>query len=274
MSLFRPRLIAVDMDGTILNDASEISVRTKNAIRSAISSGIAVSVATGRMYPSALPVIREIGIRSPSVFYNGALVRDPVSGDTICERGLGKELTAEILSFFREQGWYLQIYSDDRLYVTDSSDPRSKFYENISKIAPVSLGEKFWNLDVDSTKLLGISLDEGDFRRMAEMTESRFGSRIYTATSWGAFVEIAHPEVNKANGMAVVAEKLGVRREDVLAIGDAGNDREMLKWAGHGVAMGNAPDRVKEVADEIAPDNENDGAAVVIERYLPGGDLI
>jgi Cof subfamily protein (haloacid dehalogenase superfamily) len=268
MNLFKPKLIALDMDGTILNDSSELTPRTKNVIRSAISSGIAVVIATGRMYPSALPLIKEVGISFPCVFYNGAIVRDPMSGEILLERGLGKDLTAEIVSYYRDQGWYIQIYNNDKVYVVDSNDPRTKFYENISKIPPVSLGEKLWDLDVDSTKLLGITLDEGTFPLMAEKTKSRFGSRVYTAVSWGAFVEIAHPEVNKANGLALVAEKLGIDRKDVLAIGDAGNDKEMITWAGYGVAMGNASDQLKAVADEVALDNENDGAARIIERFL------
>ena len=247
------------MDGTILNSSSELSARTKKALRSAISCGVPVVVATGRMYPSALPVIKEIGINSPCIFYNGAVVREPVSGEILLEKGLGKELTAEVVSFYRKEGWYIQIYSDDRLYVKDRNDPRSRFYETISKILPVSLGEDFWDFKADSTKLLGIALDESNFALMA---------RVYTATSWGAFVEITHPDVNKAKGLAIVAEKLGVDPKDVLAIGDGVNDTEMIRWAGQGVAMGNAPDQVKAAADETAPDNDSDGAAIIIERYL------
>ncbi len=104
---------------------------------------------------------------------------------------------------------------------------------------------------------------------MAEKTKAFFKGRVYTATSWGAFVvEITHPDVNKAKGLAIVAEKLGVDPKDVLAIGDGVNDTEMIRWAGQGVAMGNAPDQVKAAADETAPDNDSDGAAIIIERYL------
>ena len=167
MSIFCPKLIAVDMDGTILNSSSDLSIRTSDALRSAISCGVPVVVATGRMYPSALTVIKDIGITVPCIFYNGAIVRDPVSEETLLEKGLGKALTAEVVSFYRKEGWYIQIYSEDRLYVKDSSDPRSMFYETISKIPPVSLGEAFWDFKVDSTKLLGIALDQRNFALMA-----------------------------------------------------------------------------------------------------------
>ena len=102
MSKSRPRLIAVDIDGTILNSSSELSARTRNALRSAISSGMIVVAATGRMYPSALPVIREIGIKHPSIFYNGAVVRDPLSGKTLLEKEAGSDCRNPI--FYRQQG--------------------------------------------------------------------------------------------------------------------------------------------------------------------------
>jgi hypothetical protein len=79
---------------------------------------------------------------------------------------------------------------------------------------------------------------------------------------------MTHPEVNKAKGLALVAEKLGIDRRDVLAIGDGSNDREMIEWAGYGVAMGNSPADVKAAADEITSDNDSDGAAAIVERYL------
>ena len=146
MSKSRPRLIAVDIDGTILNSSSELSARTRNALRSAISSGMIVVAATGRMYPSALPVIREIGIKHPSIFYNGAVVRDPLSGKTLLEKGVGRDLTAEILSFYRQQGWYIQIYSDDRLYVTDSGDPRADSTKTYRKYRPYRSAKSFGTL--------------------------------------------------------------------------------------------------------------------------------
>ena len=264
----RPKLIALDMDGTLLNSKSEMTPRTKSVLQRAIKSGIKVMIATGRMYPSALPFIREIGTDFPCVFYNGAVVRRPNSGEKLYELGIGKELTAEVMNFYKERGWYLQIYHEDNLYVLDGEDTRAKFYEKISGIHPVSLGENFWNMSVDSTKLLGISGKNEDFENMANETKERFSSRLYTAASWGAFIEMVHPNVNKAKGIEIAAKSAGIARDDIMAIGDAANDKEMIEWAGVGVAMGNAAEELKTFADEVTGTNDEDGAAALVERYL------
>ncbi len=268
MRNFRPKLIALDLDGTILNSESRLTERTKSALQRAMGQGLHVLIATGRMYSSALAVIREIGTSSPCVFYNGAVIIDPVTDEVFYEKGLGRDLTAEVVDFYRRQGWYIQIYSDDMLYVLDNEDPRCKFYESIAKIDAVPLGEGFWNFRVNAIKLLGIAHEEEIFKKMLGDTKNHFGKRLYTTTSWGSFVEMVHPDVNKALGLEMAAKRLGITRKEILAIGDASNDKEMISWAGLGVAMGNAPDEVKAEADEIAPDNDHDGAAVTVERFL------
>lgn len=265
---FVPKLIAIDIDGTMLNSENKLTSRTKDTIRKAVKQNINIVVATGRMYTSALPLIKETGIRLPSVFFNGALIRNPKTHETLHERGLGKELTTEILNFYRSNNWYIQTYFDDKLFVVDNNDSRCKYYENIAKISAVSLGDDFWNFHVDSSKLLGIEHNTICFQNILNKTRKAFGNRIYSAPSKRAFIEIAHPDVSKANALALVARHLGICREEVLAIGDSYNDIEMLAWAGHGVAMDNADNSVKAVADEIAADNNQDGAAQIIERYL------
>ena len=264
----KPKLIALDLDGTLIDSRGSVSLRTKTALQKAMAEGIKVIIATGRMYPSALPIIKEIGIKNPCVFYNGAVVRNPLDNEIIYERGLGEDLTAEVLAFYHSMGWYIQVYSDDRLYVQDSGDPKAKFYENIAKIEALPLGERFWQYRTDATKLLGISQDKETFFEMARRTKEHFAERLYCATSWGAFVEMVHPQVNKARGLEIAARHAGAKQCDVLAIGDSANDKEMLEWAGWGVAMGNASYEVQTAADEIAPTNDEEGVAFIVERYL------
>ncbi|MEG1799311.1 MAG: Cof-type HAD-IIB family hydrolase [Synergistaceae bacterium] len=265
---YRPKLIALDMDGTLLNSKSKLTPRTKDVLQRAVRSGIKIMIATGRMYPSALPIIREIGTEFPCVFYNGAVVRRPASGEKLYELGIGKELTSEVMDFYIERNWYIQVYHEDNLYVVDENDPRAKFYESISGISPIALGNDFRNFRTDSTKLLGIAGQGEDFAGMAQATKERFADRLYTATSWGAFVEMVNPSVNKAKGIEIAAGSEGISKEDVMAVGDAANDKEMVEWAGVGVAMGNATDALKTSADEIAGTNDEDGVAALVERYL------
>lgn len=265
---FKPKLIAVDMDGTILNEEGNLTPRTEAALKRAAASGITVVSATGRMYPSARPILRQIGVTTPCIFFNGAQIRNPATDETVYERTLGIALTAELLSFYRENNWYIQIYHDDKLFVADDSDERCKYYEKTSRIKAVPLGKSFWDYGVASIKMLGIAFESDVYRAMVEKTADRFGNRLYTATSWGSFIEMVHPQVNKARALASVAKSLGVGQRDVMAFGDGENDVEMLAWAGVGVAMGNASERVRGRADVIAPDNDSDGVAVIIEKLL------
>ena len=140
----RPKLVALDMDGTLLNKSGVLTERTKAAVRAAREQGIYVTVATGRMYPSALPIILELGIDAPCVFYNGAVIKNPITHEVLYEKPISEELTCEVLDFYREHGWYLQIYHEDKLIVEDSSDPRCKYYESIAKINAVALGDDFF----------------------------------------------------------------------------------------------------------------------------------
>ncbi|MDL2298459.1 Cof-type HAD-IIB family hydrolase [Synergistaceae bacterium OttesenSCG-928-D05] len=264
----KPKLIAVDMDGTLLNERSELTERTEKALHNAIADGIKVVVATGRMYPSALPFVKRLGTDAPCIFYNGAIVRNPVTKEIYYERGLGEETTADILSLYKDNNWYVQTYFDDKLYVVDDKDERCKYYESISRMKAVPLGEEFWRFGVDSTKMLGIAFDPEEYSAMTKATTDELSGRVYAATSWGSFIEMVHPDVNKAKALESVATMLGIAREDVMAFGDGSNDKEMLLWAGTGVAMGNACDKVLAVADIVAPSNDDDGIAVIVEELL------
>lgn len=270
---FNLKMIAFDIDGTILNDEGELTPRTIAALRRAMEAGVKLVCATGRMYPSALPILRRIGVTAPSVILNGAQIRNPVTHEVIYEHTLGRELTREMLSFYRANGWYIQLYHDDKLLVADDGDERCKYYENISRVKAVPLGGDFWDFDGASAKMLGISFDPDTFQIMFDKTNAAFSGRIYSAASQGRLIEFVHPEVNKARTLAMAAELSGVDRRDVLAFGDGDNDREMLAWAGIGAAMGNARDSVREQADIIVPDNNSDGVAAAIENFLDRGKL-
>lgn len=266
---FTPKAIAVDIDGTILNSRSEMTNSMRNTLRRATAQGIPVIICTGRMYLTSLPFINEIGTAAPGVFYNGGYVRDLTNGETIYKKGLGFELTREILDFYRSNKWYIQLYQDDKFYVVNASDLRCRYYVSIAKLEPEALGNDFWEFRADAAKLLGISSDKSTMRDMIAKTREHFGGRVYLAKSWGAFAEMVHPSVNKAHGLDMAVQHLGINREEVLAIGDGGNDIEMIRWAGMGVAMKNSADAVKEAADTVTPeDNDHDGAAWVIEQYL------
>lgn len=261
-----PKLIALDMDGTMLSGENLLTERTIKALRAAQDEGIRIMVATGRMYCAAMKHISRIGLNGLSVFYNGALIRNTATDETYYEQTVGRELTAEIMHRFHEENWYIQAYQDDKLLVVDSSDERCKYYERLCGVEAVSVGDALWTMDIDASKLLGICFDKPEYIRMCNTVNREFGKKVYYAPSWGSFIEMVHPAVNKAKSVERVSNYYGIPREEVMALGDGGNDVEMIRWAGIGVAMDNAKDRVKEAADIIAPPASEDGAAYIVEK--------
>lgn len=268
LDYFKPKLIVFDIDGTILNDRGELTPRTVTALRQAMASGVKVICATGRMYPSALPILQRIGVTDPSVILNGAQIRNPVTHEVLYELAVGTETTRNMLNFYHERDWYIQVYCDDKLLVVDNGDARCKFYEGISGVKAVPLGDDFWKFDRATTKLLGMSFDPDIFKTMFDETSGAFAGKIHSASSQAHFIEFVHPDVNKARSLELAAGMFGIERSDVLAFGDGDNDKEMLAWAGVGAAMGNANVGVKESADIIVPDNNSDGVAVTVEKFL------
>jgi len=260
------RLVAIDLDDTLLRDDLTIAPGAKEAIRKAQQKGVTVVLATGRMFPAALPFAQELGLTGPLITYNGALIRT-AAGETWWHRPVPRELALEILDFGAAAGWTVQCYCDDRLYVRQINDD-VKYYLEIARV-PVQecpdmralLSERL------STKLLSIGSPEEIVRR-AESLRQAFAGRLTITISKPRFVEMLAAGVSKAAALAEVARRLHVPREQVMAIGDSFNDLDMIQWAGVGVAMGNAPDAVKELADCVVGTNMEEGVAEAFERFV------
>ena len=265
----KPRLLAIDIDGTLLSSKGELTDRTIQALKNAKKAGIFCILATGRMSCSGLVFAKQLGFSAPCVFYNGAVIMNPKTQEIYFKQEIEASLVARVCDFFRENGWYLQKYVADRLCVVDASDERTQYYVSIAKVEPISMGERFWTEHKSSTKLLGCAkAGLEDFSEMLEKTQAKFGKELYVASSWKRFVELVNPGVNKAQAVAKVSEMLRLTRENVISFGDSTNDAEMLRWAGCGVAMGNASDTTKACADIVIDTNDNEGLAKYVEQLL------
>jgi len=266
--MIQPKLLAIDIDGTLLNSAGQLTERTETALKAALLQGIEIILATGRMCCSGLVYARRLGLTAPCVFYNGAIVINPVTEEVYFKQEIAEDFVTRVSDFFRENGWYLQKYIDDTLCVVDENDEHCHHYVSIAKVKPLSLGQKFWTMKTASTKLLGCSDDARDLPEMLAKTKEKFGMELYVASSWKRFVELMHPEVNKARSVERAAALLGITQAEVACFGDSSNDAEMLAWAGLGVAMGNASYTVKQAANAVAKSNDEDGLAQFLEQFL------
>lgn len=259
------KLIALDMDDTLLDSKLAVSPRASAAIRKAAEQGIKVTIATGRMYRSALPYAQQLGLDVPLITYNGGLIKSCFSGETLLHRPIDKDIAREVLSLCREQNLYIQTYVDDNLYVKEQNE-YSELYSRMSRVPAIAVGDSLYAGEGYSTKMLIMSSKEG-IREIYNSFKKIFGNKLSMAISKPTFMEITHPEVNKGKALAYLADKLMIKQDEVMAVGDSGNDVDMLKYAGWGVAMGNASAAIKAIARLETASNDADGVAEAIERY-------
>jgi Cof subfamily protein (haloacid dehalogenase superfamily) len=221
---------------------------------------------TGRMFRSVRPYALEAGLEDPVVCYQGAVVAEPASGRWLRHEPIPLELAREAIAAVQDEGFGLNCYVDDVLYVAEIT-PAARRYAGFQGLELHPVGDLLAWLDAPPTKLVVIG-DPEVLEGLKERMLARFAGRLYISKSLPYFLEFAAPDVTKAAGMAFVAEHLGFSRKDTVAFGDGENDIELVDWVGYGVAVANADDRVKEVADFVCPDVEEEGVAQVLEAYL------
>jgi Cof subfamily protein (haloacid dehalogenase superfamily) len=260
------KLVAVDMDDTLLDGTLQVSPRTCEAIGKAQEQGVVVTIATGRMFASAIPFAKKLNIQAPIITYNGGMVRYPISKEMVFHRTIEGDVANNIVALFHKQGWYLQSYMNDELYVAERCE-KAKLYERLSGIDAISLGADFYSMQHEPTKLLTIA-EPHEIQEIQRIINQEFAGQIFTATSKANYLELTHPTVDKGHALAKLAEKLMISREEVMAIGDSNNDYPMIEYAGFGVAMGNASDRVKGIAQAVTGHNDAHGVAEAIEKYV------
>ena len=221
---------------------------------------------TGRMFQSVRRYALEAGIEDPVVCYQGAVVAEPVSGRWLRHVPIPLELAREAIAAVNDEGFGLNCYVDDELYVAEIT-PEARRYADFQNLELHPVGDLLEWLDRRPTKLVVIG-DPDALDGLKQKVLERFAGRLYIAKSLPYFLEFAAPDVTKAVGLAFLAEQLGFTRERTVAFGDGENDIELVDWAGYGVAVENAHDRVKEVADFVCPSVDEEGVAQVLEAYL------
>lgn len=262
------RLVALDLDDTILRRDLTCSPRVKEAIQAVKEAGVLVTLATGRMFQSTLPYAQELGITLPLICYQGALVQDPVSKEVIFHRPVPLEMARQVIQRVRRWSLHINAYVDDELYVEKAS-PEAERYVQIARVPLHVVGDFLSFLTAPPTKLVIVS-EEATIDRAMQELRAVFGQSLYITKSLPMFCEIAHPGCNKGVALSMLASHLGVSREETIALGDGLNDLEMIQWAGLGIAMGNAPPEVKAAAQRVTGTVQEDGAAQVLEDIFLG----
>jgi hypothetical protein len=224
-----------------------------------------VVVVTGRMVQSIRQAIAPARLDDPVICYQGAVVAD-ADGTWLRHEPIPLELARETIAALADAGYSPNVYVDDELYVAEDT-PEARRYSNLNKIPFHVVGPLLDWLEDPPTKLVVVS-DPGELDALRPTMQERFGDREHIAKSLPYFLEFAQTGVTKGAGLDFLADHLGFTREETIAFGDGENDIELVEWAGYGVAVGNAHDRVKELADLVCPPVTEEGVAQVLEAYL------
>ncbi|BCG60825.1 Cof-type HAD-IIB family hydrolase [Paenibacillus sp. URB8-2] len=239
------RLLALDMDGTLLNDEQVITPDTVKWIHRAVDAGIHVCLSTGRSFDSAYPYAEQLGLKTPMVTVNGSEVwRAP--HELYRRSMMDPELVKQMHEIAVESGIWFWAYAVDGVYNKES-----------------------WDGDIDGREWLkfGYHTEDNDIRHQVLLKLQDMGGLEITNSS-PYNLEINPLGVNKAAGIKEVCGLLGIKMEEVVAVGDSLNDLAAIQQAGLGVAMGNAQDTIKQEADAVTSTNNEDGIAEVIRRFL------
>ena len=240
--------------------------RTREALTRTRAAGAHVVVVTGRMFRAVRPYLEQAGLDDLVVCYQGALVADPSTGAFLLHVPIPFAEAREAMDAVLAAGFHLNCYVDDLLYVAEVT-PEAKRYAEFQHLEIHDVGDLRAWLDRDPTKLVAVG-DPAALDELEDELKPRFAGRLFISKSLPYFLEFAHPDVSKGSGLEFVASRLGFRPEQTVACGDGENDRELLDWAGFGVAVANAHADVLERADLIVPSVEEEGVAALLESYL------
>lgn len=272
------KLVAIDMDGTLLNSKNEVSERTKIAIEKAKEKGVLVVLATGRILKSALQHKRDLMINNPIVACNGAIIINEHE-EIIYKKPLDKNIIEEILDIGKRNDIYYHFYDEYNLYSNILVEEVVGFYNTpTAKLKGLELAINIFNekeeiLTKDDLNILKFMFIDNDLKKLSRVRKELDNMQVLnTSSSWDNNIEVMNKGVSKGEGLTYLCKKLKVDKSQVIAIGDNENDLSMLNFAGLGVAMGNSRDEIKNMSDYVTSSNNEEGVAKVIEKYILGDE--
>lgn len=260
------KLIAVDIDGTLLNSKGIITEKTRSSIQRAVEKGVIFSICTGRAIQGVEGFNSLLNLDAPFITYNGAMIVMGKSKEILFEQSLSPEAARSILSIGKEVGTTIIVWSNNKLYAYELND-RVLDYKGISTVEPIIIENEEELIQSGITKILWYDEPE-KLDHYQNILKDRLGDSVNYCTSKPIFLEFFDRKVSKAVAMEKIGEHFHIRREEMIAIGDGFNDLSMIEYAGLGVAMGNAPEAIKAKARYVTLSNDEDGIAHALDKFV------
>ena len=266
------KLLIVDVDGTLVDKDGRISAADAQAIAKAQAGGVQVSLSTGRVMNACRTIIEELSLKGYHTFFDGAVISDPLTNEIIYMKTIDEKMLKRAVEFARVNNIYLELYTTEKFYAerTNWSDA---VHHNFFGVDPI-----IENLDeiCESHKIVKAELISHSKEEDAQILlfKKEFDGIFHFSPAHSPaypdieFMNIVDPGVSKGAALRFLSEFYGWKKDEVLAIGDGLNDIPLFEAAGTRVAMGNAYDVLKTMADDITLDVENGGVAAAIAKYL------
>ncbi len=259
------KAIAIDLDGTLLTTEKIITDRTIQTLRHVMDNGIHVSIATGRSLTTASRFIEQVGTKFPAVCYNGSCIYDPSNNKDLWHIALDSSICKRIVDISLTSPAHLHAFQEHELYFTENG-------RNADYLEPLS-GKT--GKAIDFSKLSPLRFTKAMFigertetDRIQSLLKNEFGSTLHLVYSHADYFEIMTGGATKGSALERLMDMYGIHSDQVMAFGDADNDKEMLTWAKFGIAMGNAHETIKSVASDTATHNDDDGVAKKIQEIM------
>lgn len=267
------KLVAIDMDGTLLNSKGMVSDRTRQAIYDAGKKGVYVVLATGRILKSAINHSMELNLNKPIISSNGAIIVDE-NKNIIYERPMKLDAVEKVIKLGQSENIYYHFYNEDSFYANTYIEEVLNFYN--TEDSKKNGREIKVNIFQDVKEITGNNINVYKFlfiddnrNKLDSLKEKLMDvNDISVCSSWGNNLEVMDLEVSKGKGLEYLCNRLNIPSDQVIAIGDNENDISMIEYAGLGVAMGNGVEKTKSLADLITKTNDEDGVAKIIEKYI------
>lgn len=262
----RVRLIALDLDGTLLNKGNTVSDANATAVRDAVAAGVHIVIATSRWYTLAKRTAQMLGVTSPIICHNGAMIRSPMDDSRLLQLDVPARAAVEIAAIADEARYESMATVDDVTYLLT----RRPNIDPARLPAGMVLTERISDHvggGCEAFLFFGQDATDGFRERVGGKYDGVLNLAYGYSETFPHYLNIVHAAADKGRALRIVAEHVGVPLAQTMAIGDAAPDLEMMRAAGIGMAMGNAPDDVKSQATVVGPSNVDDGVAWAIREF-------